>query len=392
MGDCIIVPEQPMTPPVAPRSAPPTRRLEPTPTSGTIFLGRGASGPMFTPVACQSLHDYDSTFSQTNLQCDLSRAVRLFFHNAGPRCHVVRIRNRETEEDRPPRAADYRDALVAISIEVPDFNLLVLPRDDGVDPATQQEIWRMASHYCREKRAMLLIDTPIEWAGLVDVKDAWSDLGIRRVREGLALESAAMFYPRVMVRDGDSEVPTGCCGAMAGLMTSFDDAHGVWTPAAGLDAIIAGINGLEYETTEDDASLFGSEGVDVLRTLPEGIVCWGARTMAGHTSSWWKFIPVRRLALFVEQSIEGGIEWVAGEPNDALLWQGIQACVGSFLDDIWKRGALEGDTAEKAYFVKCDAETTTPEAIARGQIHFQVGFAPMRPEEFMVLEFTRSTR
>ena len=380
-----------MTQPAAPRSPPPTRRLEPTPPSVTIFIGRAASGPMFTPVACQNLHDYDSTFSPTNLQGDLSRAVRLFFHNAGPRCHVVRIRNRETEEDRPPRAADYRDALVAISIEVPDFNLLVLPRDDDVDPATQQEIWRMASHYCREKRAMLLIDTPPEWAGLVDVQDAWSDLGIQRVREGLALESAAMFYPRVMVRDGDAEVPTGCCGAMAGLMTSFDDAHGVWTPAAGLDAIIAGINGLEYETTEDDASLFGNEGVDVLRSLPEGIVCWGARTMAGHTGSWWKFIPVRRLALFVEQSIERGIEWVAGEPNDALLWQGIQASVGAFLDDIWKRGALEGDTAEQAYFVKCDAETTTPEVIARGQVHFQVGFAPMRPEEFMVLEFTHGT-
>lgn len=392
MGDFIIVPEQPLTPPVASRAPPPTRRLEPTPTSVTIFIGRTASGPMFTPVACQSLQDYDSTFSPTNPHGDLSRAVRLFFHNAGPRCHVVRIRNREVQEDRPPRAADYRDVLVAISIEVPDFNLLVLPRDDGVDPATQQEIWRMASHFCREKRAMLLIDAPSEWAGLVDVQDAWSDLGILRIREGLALESAAMFYPRVMVRDGDAEVPTGCCGAMAGLMTSFDDAHGVWTPAAGLDAVIAGIKGLEHETTEDDASLFGSEGVDVLRSLPEGIVSWGARTMAGHTGSWWKFIPVRRMALFVEQSIERGIEWVASEPNDALLWQGIQANVGSFLDDIWKRGALEGDTAEKAYFVKCDAETTTEDDIARGQVHFHVGFAPMRPEEFMVLEFTRSTR
>ncbi len=381
-----------MTPPVAspaPRSMP---RLEPTPTSVTIFIGRAASGPMFTPVACESLHDYDSTFLPTNPHGDLSRGVRLFFHNAGPRCHVVRIRNRDSDEDRPPRAADYRDALVAISIEVPDFNLLVLPRDDAIDPATQQEIWRMASHFCREKRAMLLIDAPHEWAGLVDVQDAWSDLGILRVREGIALESAAMFFPRVMVRDGDAEVPTGCCGAMAGLMTSFDDAHGVWTPAAGLDAIVAGINGLEHQTTEDDASLFGSEGVDVLRTLPEGIVCWGARTMAGHTGSWWKFIPVRRMALFVEQSIEQSIGWVANENNDPLLWQGIQASVGSFLDDIWKRGALEGDTAEKAYFVQCDGETTTEEDIAMGKIHFHVGFAPLRPEEFMVLEFTHATR
>jgi phage tail sheath protein FI len=381
-----------LTPPVASQAPPPSRRLEPIPTSVTIFIGRTTSGPMFTPVACQSLQDYDTTFSPTNPHGDLSRAVRLFFHNAGPRCHVVRIRNREVQEDRPPRAADYRDALVAISIEVPDFNLLVLPRDESIDPATQQEIWRMASHFCREKRAMLLIDAPSEWAGLVDVQDAWSDLGITRAREGVALESAAMFYPRVMVQDGDAEVPTGCCGAMAGLMTSFDDAHGVWTPAAGLDAIIAGIYGLEHETTEDDASLFMGEGVDVLRTLPEGVVSWGARTMAGHTGSWWKFIPVRRMALFVEQSIERGIGWVAGESNDPLLWQGIQASVGAFLDDIWKRGALEGDTAEKAYFVQCDAETTTADDIARGQVHFHVGFAPMRPEEFMVLEFTQSTR
>lgn len=385
-----------------PESAPPAaaagpvkakRPFNPIPTSVTVFIGRAASGPMFSPVLCSDQAAFDSTFGAENPFGDLSRAVRLFFDNAGSRCHVVRVRNRDdpdAEWEASPTANDFRDALDSLSIELPDLNLMVIPRDDAVDPATQHTIWKKASQFCRERRAMLLVDAPLEWAGLVDVNDKWSDLGIARLREGMALESVALFYPRVMVRDGDAEVPTGCCGAMAGLMTSFDEAHGVWTPAAGTDAVIRGIMGLEHETTEEEASLFANEGVDVLRSLPEvGVVSWGARTLAGHTNSWWRFIPIRRLALFIEQSIKHNMEWVVFEASDENLWKEVRASAGMFLFDLWQRGALEGEQPEEAFFVKCDEETNTVEFRDNGMVHFYVGFAPVRPTEFMFLEFTK---
>ena len=111
--------------------------------------------------------------------------------------------------------------------------------------------------------------------------------------------------------------------------------------------------------------------------------------MAGHTGSWWKFIPIRRLAMFVERSIQEGTTWVASEPNDVLLWQAVQRNVEEFLRMLWKVGALEGATREEAYFCRCDDQTTTPDLMDLNMVRFHVGFAPVRPEEFMVLEFTQ---
>jgi phage tail sheath protein FI len=266
---------------------------------------------------------------------------------------------------------------------------MAIPHDPGVGNATRREIHRLASKYCRERRAFLLVDAPPEWAGLVDVEDTWSDLGVARQREGLALESAAMFYPRVLVEEDGQEVPVGPSGAVAGMMARFDRKKGMWTPPAGREATILGLSRLEHETTEDDATKFANEGVCVLRTLPEAIVSWGARTMAGHTNSWWKFIPVRRLAMFIERSIQQGTTWVANEPNDPLLWQAVQKNVSEFLYMIWKVGALEGKKRSEAFFVRCDDSTTPPDLIELNMVRFHAGFAPVRAEEFMVLEFTQ---
>jgi len=364
---------------------PPIKGVE---TSATVFIGRAEKGPLNTPVQCLGPEGFDDNFTKVGPFFDLARAVRLFFTNGGRKCHVVRVASRE-DPNAAPTANDYRDALDSLAIELPDFNLMAIPHDPGVDNATRREIHRLASKYCRERRAFLLVDAPPEWAGLVDVEDTWSDLGVARQREGLALESSAMFYPRVLVEEEGQEVPVGPSGAIAGLISRFDRKKGMWTPPAGREATILGISRLEHETTEDDATKFANEGVCVLRTIPEAIVSWGARTMAGHTASWWKFIPVRRLAIFIERSIQDGTTWVANEPNDPLMWQAVQKNVNEFLYKIWKVGALEGAFKAEAFFVRCDDTTTTPDLIELNMVRFHVGFAPVRPEEFMVLEFTQ---
>lgn len=367
-------------------SGPP--KIHGVPTSETVFIGRAEKGPLNTPVTVYEPEEFDRAFADVGPYFDLARAVRLFFANGGRKCHVVRVASRE-DPKAAPRPIDYRDALDALAIELPDFNLLCIPHDPAVGNATRREIHRLASRYCREHRAFLLIDAPPEWAGLVDVRDPWSDLGVSRQREGLALESCAMFYPRVLVAEDGQEVPVGPSGAVAGLIARFDRKRGMWQPPAGRDATILGISRLEHETTEEDATRFANEGVCVLRTLPEAVVSWGARTMAGHTGSWWKFIPIRRMAMFVERSIQEGTKWVAREPNDPLLWHAVQRNVEEFLKMLWKVGALEGATREEAYFCRCDDQTTTPDLMELNLVRFHVGFAPVRPEEFMVLEFTQ---
>jgi phage tail sheath protein FI len=368
--------------PVAP---PPVKGLE---TAATVFIGRAEKGPLNKPVQCLGHEAFEDAFCEVGPHFDLARAVSLFFVNGGRKCHVVRVASRE-DPSAAPRPRDYRDALDALTIELPEFNLMAIPHDPGVDNATRREIHRQASKYCRERRAFLLVDAPPEWAGLVDVQDTWSDLGVARQREGLALESSAMYYPRVLVEEDGQEVPVGPSGAIAGLIARFDRKKGMWTPPAGREASILGISRLEHETTEDDATKFANEGVCVLRTLPEAIVSWGARTMAGHTSSWWKFIPVRRLAIWVERSIRSGTTWVETWPNDPLLWTALQRNLDDFMKKLWKVGALEGKRKGEAYFVRCDETTTTKNMIALNLVMFHVGFAPVRPEEFMVLEFTQ---
>ncbi len=372
--------------------AKPRRSNRPPPISGvetsvTVIIGRAEKGPLNKPIQVLGAETFDDHFTKVGPYFDLARAVRLFFINGGRKCHVVRVASRE-DPNAAPAPRDYRDALDSLAIELPEFNLMAIPHDPGVDNATRREIHRLASRYCRERRAFLLVDAPPEWAGLVDVEDTWSDLGVARQREGMALESAAMFYPRVMMEEDGQEVPAGPSGAIAGLISRFDRKKGMWTPPAGREATILGLSRLEHETTEEDATLFANQGVCVLRTIPEAIVSWGARTMAAHTGSWWKFIPIRRLAIFVERSIKQSIGWVAEEPNDPLLWGAIQHTVNEFLMKLWKVGALEGERKAEAYFVRCDDSTTSPDLIELNMVRFYVGIAPVRPEEFMVLEFT----
>jgi len=163
----------------------------------------------------------------------------------------------------------------------------------------------------------------------------------------------------------------------------------VWKAPAGTEASLVGVSGMRTVLTNDENGVLNPKAVNCLRALPVyGTVLWGARTLRGNdeVGSEWKYIPVRRTALYIEESLFRALKWVVFEPNDEPLWAQIRLNVGAFMHDLFRQGAFQGRTPREAYFVKCDSETTTQNDINRGVVNILVGFAPLKPAEFVVLQ------
>ena len=266
------------------------------------------------------------------------------------------------------------------------FNLLVLPpltEDTDLAPGT----FRDAASYLHasNRRAMLLVDPP---SSAVDPTAARAF----QTTLNLADENAAVFWPRLQapnpLRGGLIEefAPSG---AIAGVMARTDGARGVWKSAAGTEARIAGIAGLSYLLTDQQNGDLNPLGINALRAFPlAGTVVWGARTLRGADAlaDQWKYVAVRRTALFIEESLFRGLQWVVFEPNDATLWAQIRLNVGAFMNGLFRQGAFQGETPAQAYLVKCDSDTTPQADIDRGVVNIVVGFAPLKPAEFVVLK------
>ena len=210
---------------------------------------------------------------------------------------------------------------------------------------------------------------------------------------GINARNAALYFPRVLEADPLSqgqEDTFAPCGIIAGIMARTDSQRGVWKAPAGLDASINGILGFDVELKDDDSGTLNPLGINCLRSFPPvgGRVVWGARTLRGadQLADDYKYVPVRRLALFLEESLYRGTQWVVFEPNDEPLWAQIRLNVGAFMHDLFVQGAFQGSTPQKAYFVKCDSESTTQNDINRGVVNIVVGYAPLKPAEFVVIK------
>jgi phage tail sheath protein FI len=271
------------------------------------------------------------------------------------------------------------------------FNLLCIPPDvrDGDTLAT---VYQEALKMCVDRRAMLIVDPPAAWssAGSITQQNnkALTDLGLN----GDAARHAALFFPRVQEADParqgqiDSFTP---CGLVAGVMARTDVQRGVWKAPAGLDAALNGVAGLTVPLTDPENGMLNPLGVNCLRTFPLiGSVVWGSRTLRGADllADEYKYIPVRRLALYIEESLFRGTQWVVFEPNDEPLWAQIRLNVGAFMHNLFRQGAFQGKTPQEAYFVKCDKESTTQNDINLGIVNIVVGFAPLKPAEFVVIQ------
>jgi phage tail sheath protein FI len=272
------------------------------------------------------------------------------------------------------------------------FNILCIPPPT---PATDvpPALWSDAAALCREQRAFLVVDPPAT-ATPDDVDDWVTDTaGLT----GANAANAAIYFPRVRRPDplrGGATGDFAACGAIAGTYARTDGSRGVWKAPAGIEAGLAGVTALGLPLGEPENGRLNPLGINCLRTFPGvGTVIWGARTLRGADvlSDDYKYVPVRRLALFLEETLYRSTQWAVFEPNDEPLWAQLRASITAFMQDLFRRGAFQGSTPRDAYFVRCDADTTTQYDIDRGVVNVQVGFAPLKPAEFVVISIQQKT-
>jgi Bacteriophage tail sheath protein len=267
------------------------------------------------------------------------------------------------------------------------FNLLcIVPDARGGD--VPDAVYQEALSYCVNRRAMLIVDPKNSWTSVSAVQSGVPGMNLT----GDMARNAAIFFPRIKQVDSqlggqiETFVP---CGTIAGVMARTDSQRGVWKAPAGIDASLAGVSGLQVEMTDAENGLLNPLGINCLRTFPAyGRVVWGARTLRGADAAAdeYKYVPVRRLALFIEESLYRGTQWVVFEPNDEPLWAQIRLNLGAFMNNLFRQGAFQGTIPRDAYFVKCDKETTTQNDINLGIVNIIVGFAPLKPAEFVVIK------
>ncbi|PUA29321.1 MAG: hypothetical protein B0W54_01600 [Cellvibrio sp. 79] len=269
------------------------------------------------------------------------------------------------------------------------FNLMVIPADEGVSASDHQSLWGPASAYCASRRAFLLVDAPAAWTGtdgrptvLGDVSLALTALNVSDKKQ------AAVFYPRLVFDNAGLKKKIGPSGAIAGLMARTDATRGVWKAPAGVEANIRDVLGVEVNLTDAENGVLNKKAVNCIRVFPNGLVNWGARTLAGDDDfgSEWKYIPIRRLALNIEESLFRGTRWVVFEPNDEPLWAKIRLNLNAYMMSLFRQGAFQGTSPKEAFFVKCDKDTTTQDDRNKGIVNIEVGFAPLKPAEFVVIK------
>ena len=278
------------------------------------------------------------------------------------------------------------------------FNLLCIP---PFLPASDTNAGRVlgaaakgrAATFCLDHRALFIVDPHPDWIATSQVTGGGTQLStyIASISSD-SRRNSAIYFPYVRAADplqNDALADFPPAGAIAGVMARTDAARGVWKAPAGLEAGVGGVQELKAKLTDGQNGILNPIGVNCLRTFPDaGTVIWGARTLAGADSlaSEWKYIPVRRTALFLEESLYRGTQWVVFEPNDEPLWAQIRLNVGAFMNNLFRQGAFAGTTPREAYFVKCDKETTTQDDVNLGVVNIAVGFAPLKPAEFVVIK------
>ncbi len=272
------------------------------------------------------------------------------------------------------------------------FNVLVIPPDtsDGtVDPA----VWEKAAEFCADRRAFLLVDPPAEW-------DDRPDIAVRIVIEAQRASPiippahashAALFFPRYRRHDplnGGQLATFTPSGMIAGIMARTDAARGVWKAASGLEATLSGADALTVKLTDAENGLLNPIGVNCLRSFPgAGYVVWGARTLRGadQFANEYKYIPVRRLALFIEESLVRGTRWAVFSPNEEPLWAQIRLSVGAFMHDLFRQGAFQGQPRATPISSNAMPRPRRRTTSTAGAVNIVVGFAPLKPAEFVII-------
>ena len=346
------------------------RAIEGVETALTVFVGTAPAGPVAEPTEVVSAREFGHHFG--GLGHPLGMAVSQYFENGGGRAIVLRV----------PGACS-AEALVGglPGLELIDyFGLLCIPETMSLPEDDARVVACAALAACERRRAFHLVDAP-EGLGLDRIAD-WAD-------SLQASSFGAVYFPPLRIAGpvlpGAWHV-AGPGASVAGVFARTDRDRGVWKAPAGVEATIRGAQ-LQAALTDAENGELNPRGVNALRRFPGGVTVWGSRTLRGanRLSSDYKYVPVRRMASFLEESILRGTRWSVFEPNDEPLWAKLRLQVSSFLHTLFRQGAFQGATPRVAYFVRCDASTTTPADIATGKLTLLLGFAPLKPAEFVTL-------
>jgi uncharacterized protein len=358
------------------------RPIEGVGTSTAGFVGAAPSGPVGAPRMVYSFAEYEAQFGGLAAEMPLGYAVQHFFLNGGREALIARIvpaGSTLTDADVSSPALEPQRRGLWLLEHAADFNILCIPplsRTTDVGRVT----WDAAIAYAARRRAMVIIDPPAAWAAAPTQSEITALAN--------ASPNAALYYPRLQAADPlrDNELASFApCGAVAGIYARTDASSGVWKAPAGTQATVLGAQAVSVTLSQPQLSALNAMGVNVLRTLPGGaIVLWGARTLAGEEGPF-KFVPVRRLELFIESSLTRGLQSSVSEPNGPSLWERLRTSVEDFLLGLFRQGALQGDKPQEGFFVGCDASTMTQQEIDQGIVNLVVGFAPLRPAEFVVI-------
>ena len=284
-----------------------------------------------------------------------------------------------------PDLGRYSAAFQTIESALASFNLMVLPRALDQTDVERRGIWGPASASCARRRAILLVDPDSTW---MDIPAA--SAGASAIKIGVDTRNAAVFWPRLVIPQLGSPVPKTVdpSGSIAGLMARTDGRFGVWTAPAGLEATIRGVTGISRVMSDEENGVLNPKALNAIRLFPSGVLSWGARMMVGADDTGNiddKYIPVRRTMLFIEESLYRGLKFAVFQPNAEPLWASIRLAAGSFMNGLMRQGAFASRNKVEAYYVLCDATTTTETDRNLGIVNVIVAFAPLKVAEFVVL-------
>jgi phage tail sheath protein FI len=271
------------------------------------------------------------------------------------------------------------------------FNILCIPRAADLTDSAMNTVVSNALTYSAARRAFVIVDIPKTINEVQEMKD-WMD-----THGGFRHPNAAIYFPRPRMPDPKDEYrlrSVGASGTMAGVYARTDSQRGVWKTPAGIEAVLTGIPELDAKLSDGQNGTLNPLGINCLRTFPiYGNISWGGRTLVGADAqaSEWKYLAVRRLALMIEESLFRGTKWVVFEGNDEKLWGKIRLNVGAYMMGLFRQGAFQGTDPKAAFYVKCDKETTTQADINLGIVNIEVGFAPLKPAEFVVIKIQQMT-
>ena len=341
------------------------------------------------PIFVSSWADYKNKIGMGSFSGDtstegyLSPAIYSFFANGGKRAYVVATLDSSETNIIGTTTNGVRSGLTCFE-EIDDISIVCAP---GItDTSTQKKI---LAHCANMKDRFAIFDSSED-----DTFDS-----IQTKKETLVDDSgfAALYYPWVemSVETQISEnkinmenmfIPPS--GAIAGIYARSDNEKGV--PKAPANEIVRGALSLKVNITKGEQDILNPKNINCIRAMKGmGIRVWGARTISADPL--WKYINVRRLFLYLEESIEESTQWVVFEANNQQLWKRVEQSINNFLLGVWKSGALMGNSPEEAYFVKCDETTMNETDLANGRLVVNIGVAPTRPAEFVIFRIGQLT-